>query len=239
MDYHRSLNESENNSKVHIALILYPGNHNWSKKASTSPLLLNSGGPGGSGVGIALDLGDNIQKVLADDSQDIIGFDPRGIEATTPRTDCFSYPVGWPDVRAEDDSSIGSGEGYSLGNFHRLLWMTAEKGIGNVNSSSGSWQGLDSRAKGLAKLCQAKDEIIGKDSIFRYASAPNVVRDMVSIIDAWDEWTDGLKSGCENNKPQEVPEDDDLEGSETKLDTKGKLVYWGISYGVSLILPLK
>jgi hypothetical protein len=51
MDYNRPLNASWDNPKVHIALLLVPGAHNGPKKASTSPLLLNPGGPGGSGVG--------------------------------------------------------------------------------------------------------------------------------------------------------------------------------------------
>jgi len=50
MDYHRPLNESKEHPKVHIALTMSPGKHKGSKKYSTSPLLLNPGGPGGSGV---------------------------------------------------------------------------------------------------------------------------------------------------------------------------------------------
>ena len=233
------MNDSEDNPKVHVALVLVPGKHNGPKKFSTSPLLLNPGGPGGSGVAIALAFGDRLQKVVGED-QDVIGFDPRGIGATTPRTDCFSYPVGWPNVHT-DDPNTGGGEDYAQGMFHRLLWMTAGRGIGNVNSSSGSWQMLDARAKAHAKLCQEKDSIMGKDSIFKYVNTPNVVRDMVSIIDAWDEWTDSLSPSCGMGNFQETAEEeeeDDLSQPETSLSTKGKLVYWGFSYGVSYI-PLQ
>jgi hypothetical protein len=165
MDYHRPLNESGDNPKVHIALLLVPGKHDGPKKFSTSPLLLNPGGPGGSGVGIALAFGDRIHKVVGED-QDFIGFDPRGIGATTPRADCFSYPVGWPSTNTEDFTT-GGGEDYARGNFNRLVWETAGREIGLVNSSTGSWQMLDARAKGRAKMCQDKDIIMGNDSIFR------------------------------------------------------------------------
>jgi pimeloyl-ACP methyl ester carboxylesterase len=160
----------------------------------------------------------------------VIGFDPRGIGATTPRTDCFSYPDGWPTAQT-DNSTTGGGEDYLKGNFHRLLWLTAGRAIGNVNSTSGSLEMLDARAKGQAKLCQEKDAMYGKDSIFKYVNTPNVVRDMVSIIDAWDEWTES--QSCTMHKSQEAS-DDEADGLDASLDTKGKLVYWGFSYGTLL-----
>ena len=83
MDYHRPLNESEDNPQVHIALLLVPGKHEGPKKFSKSPLLLNPGGPGGSGVTFALGFGDRIHKIVGED-QDVIGFDPRGIEQRLP-----------------------------------------------------------------------------------------------------------------------------------------------------------
>lgn len=232
MDYHRPLNESDHNPKVHVALLLVPGKHTGAKKFSTSPLMLNPGGPGGSGVQIALAFGERIHNIVGED-QDVIGFDPRGIGATTPRTDCFSYPVGWPSVQT-DDPSTGGGEDYVQGNFHRLLWGTAGAEVGNVNSTSGSLEKLDARAKAHSKLCQDKDAIYGKDSIFKYVSTPNVVRDMVSIIDAWDEWTES--QSCEMHKSQQASEQEASEGRESEVisNTKGKLVYWGFSYGTLL-----
>jgi pimeloyl-ACP methyl ester carboxylesterase len=229
MDYHRPLNESEDNPKVHVALLLVPGKHDGPKKFSTSPMLLNPGGPGGSGVSLALGFGERIHKLVGDD-QDVIGFDPRGIGATTPRTDCYSYPIGWPSAQTED-TSTGGGEDYAKGNFNRLLWLTAGRQIGLINSSTGSWQSSNARAIGQAQLCQAKDAIMGNDSIFRYVNTPNVVRDMVSIIDAWDEWTDS--QSCPMKGSHEAEEQHDLSGTENGPSTKSKLVYWGFSYGVS------
>ena len=53
---------------------------------------------------------------------------------------------------------------------------------------------LDTRARSLAKLCQEKDSLNGKDSILKYVHTPSVARDMLSIVDAWDEWTESLSS---------------------------------------------
>jgi pimeloyl-ACP methyl ester carboxylesterase len=230
MDYHRPLNDSADNPKVHVALVLSPGKHQKPNGFSTSPLLLNPGGPGGSGVGMVLGFGERIHKIVGED-QDVIGFDPRGVGATTPRTDCFSSPAA-RNASAEGPDT-GGGEDYALGNFHRLIWQTAGREIGMVNSSTGSLGALDARAKSVAKLCQAKDALEGKDSIFRYVNTPNVVRDMVSIIDAWDEWTDSLSQSCGMEKSEEDAEEEDPRQSYANISTKGKLVFWGFSYGVS------
>jgi pimeloyl-ACP methyl ester carboxylesterase len=167
MDYHRPLNASKDNPKVHIALLLVPGIHTESE-VSKSPMLLNPGGPGGSGTSIALLLGEHIQTIVGLD-QDVIGFDPRGIGATTPRTDCFSYSYEGLETSEEED--------YARGNFHRMLWGNAGRAIGTVNSSSASLQTLDARAKTVAKLCEEKDSLNGKDSIFKYVHTPSVARD--------------------------------------------------------------
>lgn len=94
-------------------------------------------------------------------------------------------------------------------------------------------------------LCKAKDDKLGDDSILRHIGTPNVARDMISIIDAWDAWQDDMKSkkGC-NHKATPVQDSGDdgriknatenPSESENHLDTKGKLVYWGFSYGTLL-----
>jgi pimeloyl-ACP methyl ester carboxylesterase len=239
MDYHRPLNDSKDNPKVHIALIMLPGrNHATTKKYSTSPLLLNPGGPGGSGTQMILGFGPRIHKIVGDD-QDVIGFDPRGIALTTPHTDCFSYPPSSNVLNLTSSTE----EDHASGAFNRLVWELTSRGIGTVNSSSDSLWKLDVRARALAKLCKEKDALNGRDSIFKYVDTPSVARDMLSIVDAWDAWTDGMKDeesdfgdGFLHHNPVEImygstpPETLDYPG----LDTKGKLVYWGFSYGTLL-----
>lgn len=230
MDYHRPLNESCSHPKVHIALIMIPGNHTGCEEYSTSPLLLNPGGPGGSGVDFALGIGPQIQSIVGAD-QDVIGFDPRGIGSTTPRADCFAYPPkGSVD---SDDDDVASG------NFHRLLWTLGARSIGLVNSSSDSLKLLDARTRSLAKLCGQKDTIAGKDSILKYLHTPSVATDMLSIIDAWDVMrvsatvqygSHGLCTDSVDDKEPII-----LESGDSYLrDTTGKLVYWGYSYGVGV-----
>ena len=87
MDYNRPLNVSQDNPKVHIFITLIPGaGHEESGKYSSSPLLVNPGGPGGPGASFAIGIGASLQKIVSSDAtRDIIGFDPRGVGWTTVR----------------------------------------------------------------------------------------------------------------------------------------------------------
>lgn len=225
MDYNRQLNASGDNPKVHIALLMVPGkNHTMTGNYSKSPLLLNPGGPGGSGVLFAMGAGASIQSVINPD-QDIIGFDPRGIGETTPLADCYTFPSDLQDGKPfEKDVNRGI--------FHRFTWMLSGVGIGLVNSSSDALAMIDARSRATAKLCQAKDEMDGQDSILRHVSTPAVARDMLSIIDAWDAWRDESRT-TDIQLDAEMRGQESLE-SKSELDTKGKLVYWGFSYGTLL-----
>lgn len=65
-------------------------------------LLFNPGGPGGSGMGFVA----SVSKGLADGPLakrfDLIGFDPRGVGASTPTLDCLN-DAEWAVNRADDD----------------------------------------------------------------------------------------------------------------------------------------
>jgi hypothetical protein len=60
-----------------IALLKVPANISTSDPAYRGPILVNPGGPGGSGVELALKLGSLAQTLIGADF-DILGFDPRG-----------------------------------------------------------------------------------------------------------------------------------------------------------------
>ncbi|KAG4437872.1 hypothetical protein IFR05_006632 [Cadophora sp. M221] len=230
MDYNRPLNASADNPKVHIALLMVPGRHNGYRKASVSPLLLNPGGPGGSGVQFAMGAGYSLQQIVGEE-QDIIGFDPRGIGATTPRADCFAYPL----ASSKGDPYEASSEDYIRGNFHRTMWQTAGRDVGNVNSSADTLQKLDIRARTVAKLCGAKDVVYGNNSILKYVHTPSVAHDMLSIVDAWDDWRERIgDSDHDKAEDSTTIQGQDEDQPTASLDTKGKLVYWGFSYGTLL-----
>ncbi|KAI5121647.1 hypothetical protein M0805_001174 [Coniferiporia weirii] len=69
-----------------LALARYPATN---KTGRIGTLLTNPGGPGGSGVNYIYRAGKRISDVL-EGRYDIVSWDPRGINGTTPRVECFA-----------------------------------------------------------------------------------------------------------------------------------------------------
>ncbi|KAI0011040.1 alpha/beta-hydrolase [Xylariaceae sp. FL0662B] len=220
MDYHRPLNESADNPKVHIALVMAPGANRSQDPLSfsESPLLINPGGPGGSGA-MFVAASSSVLRTAVGSHRDIIGFDPRGVGATTPKADCFSSPNDTAGIDQRTTALI-----------NRLSWTISGHDIGHINSSNVALSKLDVRSRAVTKLCKQVDDAEGDNSIFRYSNTPNVARDMLSIIHAWDEWrtTSIVKPAKESETPDPSTE------IESKDALRGKLVYWGFSYGTVL-----
>ncbi|KAI0145205.1 Alpha/Beta hydrolase protein [Xylariaceae sp. FL1272] len=220
MDYDRPLNESAANPKVHLALVLLPGADRTDDPSSyaEAPLIFNPGGPGGAGTMFTGLKGPALQTYVGEQN-DIIGFDPRGVGFSTPKADCFASPLGRNDAF-----------------LNRLAWVATGHDVGGVNSTPAALGKLDARARALAELCKRVDDLEGDDSILRHSSTPYHARDMLSIVHAWDEWRDSSKTT--STQPQVLQKlSDKLLGADHERDTqnlKGKLVYWGFSYGTML-----
>jgi pimeloyl-ACP methyl ester carboxylesterase len=79
-----------------IALLKVPA-----KGEPIGSLLLNSGGPGGPGMSMAAAAATTLANSPLTEKFDIVGFDPRGVAASTPAVDCFT------------DSENEAGEAYT------------------------------------------------------------------------------------------------------------------------------
>ncbi|KAI0762145.1 alpha/beta-hydrolase [Trametes elegans] len=134
-----------------IALRLLPAKD---KKNYKGTILINPGGPGGSGTSLLARAGQNISRVVGD-SFDILGFDPRGIGASTPSASCF-----------ETESQ-------------RKLW-NLQRGPQLLNISDSSLGFVHAREKSTAQRCAEK--IGGEWGIARFMSTPDVARDMLEIV---------------------------------------------------------
>ena len=121
-------------------------------------VFLNPGGPGGSGtaddfIGLA---GPNISTVVGD-SFDVLGFDPRGVGASTPRLDCVAS-------KAERD-----------------IW-SAQEGHQLLNASdSGVLAFYDARAKVVGERCAQRSGEQG--DIARFMDTASVATDMLHIVE--------------------------------------------------------
>ncbi|MFJ4965145.1 alpha/beta hydrolase [Streptomyces sp. NPDC088729] len=85
-------------------------------KTFQGPLLVNPGGPGGSGLSMAGFVASSLPKKLAA-QYDVIGFDPRGVGRSTPALNCVpghfapvrpdSVPASWHRERHDRDRAEG------------------------------------------------------------------------------------------------------------------------------------
>jgi hypothetical protein len=220
LDYTRPLSLSKSHPEAHIALVLLPGAGHGvgTGRFSASPLLLNPGGPGGSGTEFVLQAGPILQDVVGS-QYDILGFDPRGVGATMPKADCFVVDDGTNRAPGYRDRNAAL--------LNRYTWQLMAHDIGLPNSSHVALQKIDMRAKALTKLCAIKD--VHERNGFRYMGTPNVATDMRSIITAWDKWLTTDKFKVEETSSISVKAGEPMPSS-----TRGKLVYWGFSYGTLL-----
>ncbi|KAH9859135.1 alpha/beta-hydrolase [Lenzites betulinus] len=133
-----------------IALRMVPATD---KENHRGPLLINPGGPGGSGTNLVARSGRKISRIVGG-SFDVLGFDPRGTGASTPSASCFDTASQRALWRLQDDA--------------RLL-----------NVSDDTVRLELARQTTTGKRCEQK---IGGDwGIGRFMSTPDVARDMLEI----------------------------------------------------------
>ncbi|KZT53799.1 alpha/beta-hydrolase [Calocera cornea HHB12733] len=141
-----------------LALAKYPATSKVENRLGT--LFLNPGGPGGSGVNLVYRTGVNISQLL-DGRYDIVSWDPRGINGTTPRIECFGTQI-------EQD----------LHYIHTA--QEAPLSIGNLSYEtdiailSHQLKLEDARNEALVKLCVERS---GAENL-RFMGTSNVVRDL-------------------------------------------------------------
>ncbi|KAK0615578.1 TAP-like protein-domain-containing protein [Bombardia bombarda] len=195
---------------VHVALLLLPAKRSNTSSLARSPMLINPGGPGGSGVSLALGEASSIQAIFGGD-QPIIGFDPRGVAFTTPEADCWATPPACDGCTADAARGLN----------HRLEWDNMNSGIGSINSSDVALKYLDVGHRAVNQLCRQKNDQLGgnSNSILAHATTADTARDMLAIVDAWDKWVHTNETGSTSAKPRAA---------------KGQLVYYGFSYGTYL-----
>lgn len=63
-------------------------------RKSKRTIVVEPGGPGGSGTWYVWYAGQNITNRFSDGTLDVLGWDPRGVNATLPSVACFPHDVG-------------------------------------------------------------------------------------------------------------------------------------------------
>ncbi|WP_232665446.1 alpha/beta hydrolase [Pseudonocardia sp. TRM90224] len=102
-------------------------------------LLFNPGGPGGSGMGLVASLAGQLTQSPAGQRFDLIGFDPRGVGASTPAIDCLT-DADWAVERADldVDPSPAGVEQSEAENRQYAQWCTERSGGPEVLANAGT-----------------------------------------------------------------------------------------------------
>jgi pimeloyl-ACP methyl ester carboxylesterase len=185
------------------------------------------GGPGGSGVQTILDSGERVQTIIdatrepnsyqriespADVYFDVIGFDPRGVNHSVPRLDCF------PNA------------------FNRLVWTLESDAEGYAASSSNALDLSWSRYSSRSKSCIEQINQQGNDSIAYYIGTRSVVEDMVAIVESHGEWREAEAAKLHNARKFILPRhEQQMQLAESHWQHgKEPILFWGTSYGTLL-----
>lgn len=141
-------------NKAAIALIRIPATVSTDDAAYRGPVLLNPGGPGGSGVDLVIQEGANFSQWLGPQF-DIVSFDPRGVGLSTPGVSFY-------------DSQI-----------ERILNAHTPNSV-NLNASEDAIGRLLAKSKSTNALAK---QSIG-DDVLPYINTDYTVKDMVKIVEA-------------------------------------------------------
>lgn len=154
-------NVSNSSQSVAIAIVTLPATVPVTDSSYGGTVLINPGGPSGSGTNMATTLGHYLQGVLDGARHyELLGFDPRGVGFSTPRADC-----------------------YNGNEVHRTADELQVVGIPSPNLGSAAMSYSYQSYTGVSELCAEA----GDGSIFAHMSTASVARDMLEIVEKVDE----------------------------------------------------
>ncbi|KAF2660327.1 hypothetical protein K491DRAFT_621285, partial [Lophiostoma macrostomum CBS 122681] len=213
--------------EIAVALIRKPSRVNITDSRYGGVVIVNPGGPGASGVRFLLENGGRLQQIIDADTDpevgppntrpdaryfDIISFDPRGVNHTSPQFNCFPYTSS------------------------RHVWSYMADAEGFIGSSNTSFEQKWSRYLSRSATCMQRVEEEGHDSIAYYMGTRSVADDVVAIAESHGQWRE-----AEARKIlKEDPTATQLVGPERAFaSTKWRrnneeVLFWGVSYGAVL-----
>ena len=154
-----------NPNKVILAIARLPAQVPVSDPSFGGTIILNPGGPSGSGVSLMKETGTWLQKIIDDKKRyELLSFDPRGVDHSTPNASCFGDPLS------------------------KQVWDLKNSFLGAVDTSNKTLTLKWAAAQGYGDLC-AREEASGfgdSSNIRQYMSTALVARDMVELVDKID-----------------------------------------------------
>ncbi|KKK19773.1 hypothetical protein AOCH_003187 [Aspergillus ochraceoroseus] len=206
--------QNASSARIAIAVIRLPATVAADDPSHGGSLMLNPGGPGGSGVDFALRVGRTVQRNLEGERHyEILSFDPRGVRLSEPHLDCFASSA------------------------EQSIWGLGQRIAGGIGVDGGSARFLSyhwAGAEALVKLCEGK----GSSAKARqYVSTTYAARDMLHLVDKIDEEKEKEKEKKKKKVGQGFDGADvnaQAPLRETRAPDESKLQYLGASYGTYL-----
>ncbi|QKX60783.1 uncharacterized protein TRUGW13939_07929 [Talaromyces rugulosus] len=169
-------NASNSSQSVAIAIVTLPATVPNTDPSFGGTILINPGGPSGSGTDMAIELGHYLQGVVDGERHyEILGFDPRGVAFSTPRADC-----------------------YNGNEIRRTADQVQAAGIPSPDSGSTALNYLYQSHAAVSELCAEA----GDDSIFAHMSTASVARDMLEIVDRVNELKHNSSTRANSEEPK-------------------------------------
>jgi pimeloyl-ACP methyl ester carboxylesterase len=155
-----------------IAIARYPAN--CTKSEYRGPILLNDGGPGGSGVDYVVEVGASIATIIGKQF-DIVGFDPRGAQ--------FCHLCRQLLTRVPGVSYSTPTVSFFRTAAERALWMPATSDIvfPALNQTADAVAQQWARAQILGQLAVNRND----GNYIQYITTDNTARDMLRITEAF------------------------------------------------------
>lgn len=206
-----------NPNRVVLAIARLPAKVDVNDATFGGTIVLNPGGPGGSGIALIHDVGTWLQEIVDDRKHyELLSFDPRGVHHTTPSVACFR------------DS------------FSRQVFQAKMSALDTLDSTEAlnfKWATTD----GFGSLC-AGEEVAGYidgSNIRSYVSTRLVARDMIAIVDKVDEQRHGSSPAFKKVATREGAGTDGTHQHIIHRDVVDRhqvplVNYWGFSYGTIL-----
>lgn len=196
-----------NPNRVSIAIARLPAVVDVSDASFGGTIVINPGGPGGSGIDILLSSARSLQTVVDSHKHfEILSFDPRGMKFSTPSAACFT----------ED--------------LYRTVVSTLALDVGDIVSDHQALNVKWNINHGLGQLCAEAENGAFSDgtNVHQFVSTALVAYDMVEIVDQVDaHLSKQLSSKEPSTSNSQIP----LRNENRHVPL---LNYWGLSYGTYL-----
>jgi pimeloyl-ACP methyl ester carboxylesterase len=220
--------DQSNPGRVALALIKVPAKVPVTDPRYGGAVITNPGGPGNSGVNQILTGGHLLQQIVdsprepfesrgrftnlssvEDKFFDLVSFDPRAVNNTTPHLKCF------PDGMAELSWMVGDIDGWLYSSSEPLLDL--------------AW----ARSKALGRSCSIHHG--AEPNIAEYVNTPQVVQDIVAITERHGEWREKEAKKLLDIGSIQMGNEATNILARTKWNVGCEpLNFWGISYGTVL-----